>query len=97
MKSLAIKPEVSTSPGNSKNKKYYPSASFDTKSIPELKDAKDGEHHHILIKFKKTGSNTDNNNTRVHGDMVAAEYKGKAKASNDEPGAVDTDNESKDY
>lgn len=95
MKSLELKPLNAVSSKSSS--KHYPSASFDTKSIPELKDAKDGEHHHILIKFKKTGSNTDNNQTRVHGDMVAAEYKGKAKASNDDSGAVDTDNESKEY
>lgn len=66
---------------------HYPSASFDTKAIPELKDAKDGEHHHILIKFKKTGRNSDNNRTMVHGDMVAAKYVGKGKGMNkkDEP------------
>lgn len=92
MKSLEIK----SSPMKISNKasKYYPSASFDTKAVPELKDAKDGEHHHILIKFKKTGSNTDNNNTRVHGDMVAAEYKGKAKSSNDDSGDMSSDHSS---
>lgn len=96
MKSLEIKSPSAVS--NKSSSKYYPSASFNTKAIPELKDAKDGEHHHILIKFKKTGSNTDNNNTRVHGDMVAAEYKGKAKASNDASEADSSDdNEGKEY
>lgn len=93
MKSLAIK----NGPMQSMAKKnYYPSASFDTKAIPELKDAKDGEHHHILVKFKKTGSNSDNNKTTVHGEMVAAEYKGKATPSNDDP-TPDAENSGKEY
>ncbi len=81
MKSLKIKHDQM---GVTARNEHYPSASFDAKAIPELKDMKDGQHHHILVKFKKTGSSSNNNHTMVHGDMVAAKSMGPAKSLKDE-------------
>lgn len=74
MKSLKINNEMMT---ESVNDEYFPKISISTNAIPELEDMKDGDTCMLCIKVKKTGSNSTNNDTRVHLDVVAGEYMDK--------------------
>lgn len=58
----------------SSRRDYFPSLSISSQAIPELADMKDGDTCTIKLKVKKTGSYTDNNETKVNLDAVSGEY-----------------------
>lgn len=70
MKSLKFSPNAMVD----SRRDYYPSLSISTKAIPELADMKDGDTCTITLTVKKTGSYSDNNETKVNLDAISGEY-----------------------